>query len=82
MIEQLETATDAALLAEAVELEAELSRVQFRQLSVLAELNSRNVAGTLGYRGLSQLIATQLRCSRVRRGSGIWRWSGSAPGGA
>ena len=63
MIEQLATATDAALLAEAVELEAELSRVQFRQLAVLAELNSRNVAGTLGYRGLSQLIATQLRCT-------------------
>ena len=57
------TATDVALLAEAVQLEAELSRVQFRQLAVLAELNSRNVAGTLGYRGLSQLIATQLRCS-------------------
>ena len=62
MIEQLATATDAALLAAMAELEAEISRVQFRQLAVLAELNSRNVAGTLGYRGLSQLIATQLRC--------------------
>ena len=63
MIEQLATATDAALLAEVVELEAELSRVQFRQLSVLAELNSRNVAGSWAFAGLSQLIATQLRCS-------------------
>jgi hypothetical protein len=63
VIEQLATASDAALLAEAVELEAELSRVQFRQLSVWAELNSRNVAGALGHRSLSQLIATQLRCN-------------------
>jgi hypothetical protein len=63
VIEQLATATDVALLAELVDLEAELSRVQFRQLAVLAELNSRNVASTLGYRGLSQLIATQVRCT-------------------
>ncbi|MFL6163217.1 MAG: DUF222 domain-containing protein [Jatrophihabitantaceae bacterium] len=65
MIEPLGTATDAQLLAQIVELEAELARLKFRQLSVLAELNCRNVPGTLGFRGLSDLISAQLRCSRT-----------------
>ncbi|MFL6164451.1 MAG: DUF222 domain-containing protein [Jatrophihabitantaceae bacterium] len=64
MIGQLGTASDAELLAAVVELEAELARLRYRQLSVLAELNSRNVPGTLGFRGLSDLIAAQLRCDR------------------
>ena len=53
------------LLAGLGELEAELSRLQYRQLSVLAELNSRNVPGTLGFRGLADLISAQLRCTRA-----------------
>jgi len=65
VIEQLATATDTALLAEVVELEAELSRLQYRQVAVLAELNSRNVPGTLGFRGLADLISVQLRCTRA-----------------
>jgi len=65
VIEQLGTATDTSLLAEVVELEAELSRLQYRQLSVLAELNSRNVPGTLGFRGLADLIRVQVRCTRA-----------------
>jgi hypothetical protein len=65
VIEQLATAPDAALLTEVVELEAELSRLQYRQLAVLAELNSRNVHGTLGFRGLADLISVQLRCTRA-----------------
>ena len=48
-----------------VELEAELSRLRYRQLAVLAELNSRNVPGTLGFRGLADLISAQLRCTRA-----------------
>jgi hypothetical protein len=64
VIEQLETSSDGRLLAEVVELEAELARLQYRQLAVLAELNARNVPGTLGFRGLSDLIAAQLRCTR------------------
>jgi hypothetical protein len=64
VIEQLGTATDTLLLAEVVELEAELARLQYRQLAVLAELNARNVPGTFGFRGLSDLIAAQLRCTR------------------
>jgi hypothetical protein len=64
VIEQLGTASDALLLAEVVVLEAELARLQYRQLSVLAELNARNVSGTLGFRGLSDLIGAQLRCTR------------------
>jgi hypothetical protein len=63
VIEQLATATDAELLAAVAESEAVIAREQYGQLAILAELNSRNVAGTLGYRGLSQLIATQLRCN-------------------
>jgi hypothetical protein len=63
VIEQLATATDAELLAAVAESEAVIARKQYGQLAILAELNSRNVAGTLGYRGLSQLIATQLRCN-------------------
>ena len=59
------TATDDGLLAEIVELEAELSRLQYRQLAVLAELNSRNVPGTLGFRGLADLIRVQVRCTRA-----------------
>jgi len=65
VIEQLATATDGVLLAEIVQLEAELSRLQYRQLSVLAELNSRNVPGTLGFRGLADLISVQVRCTRA-----------------
>src|SRR6185312_12560898 len=65
MIEQLASATDAELLAEMRELEAELCRVQFRQLQVLAELNARNVPGQLGLRGLADLIAAQVRCTRT-----------------
>jgi hypothetical protein len=65
VIEQLGTASDELLLAEVVELDAELARLQYRQLSVLAELNSRNVPGTLGFRGLPDLIAAQLRCGRA-----------------
>jgi hypothetical protein len=69
MIERLATATEAELLAAVAESEAAIARAQYGQLAVLAELNSRNVAGTLGFRGLSQLIATQLRCTsaEVRR---------------
>ena len=66
MIEQLATtASDAELLAELRELEAELCRVQYRQLSVLAELNARNVPGQLGLRGLADLIMAQVRCTRA-----------------
>jgi Domain of unknown function (DUF222) len=65
VIEQLGTASDTELLAGLVELEAELARLQYRQLAVLAELNSRNVPGTLGFRGLPDLISAQLRCTRV-----------------
>jgi hypothetical protein len=64
VIEQLATASDGRLLAEVAELEAELARLQYQQLAVLAELNARNVPGTLGFRGLSDLIAAQLRCGR------------------
>jgi len=63
VIEQLANATEAELLAEVAELEAEHLRVQYRQLAVLAELNARNTAGRLGFRGLSGLIAVQLRCT-------------------
>jgi hypothetical protein len=63
MIEQLATATEAELLAEVVELETERVRVQYRQLAALAELNSRNTAGALGFRGLAGLIAAQLNCT-------------------
>src|SRR4051795_3526289 len=65
VIEQLGTASDVELLAAVVELEAELARLQYRQLSVLAELNLRNAPGTLGFRGLADLISSQLRCTRV-----------------
>ena len=58
-------ATDAELLAEVAQLEAELARLQYRQLAVLAELNARNVAGTSGFRGLPELISAQVRCTRV-----------------
>jgi Domain of unknown function (DUF222)/HNH endonuclease len=61
VIEQL--ATDAELLAAVVEEEAEQIRSRYRQLAVLAELNSRNTVGTLGFRGLSGLIAAQLNCT-------------------
>src|SRR6185503_6905377 len=37
----------------------------FRQLSVLAELNARNVPGQLGLRRLADLIAAQVRCTRT-----------------
>src|SRR3954454_22062737 len=65
VIEQLGTASDVELLASVVELEAELTRLQYRQLSVLAELNSRNASGTFGFRGLPDLIMAQLRCTRA-----------------
>jgi hypothetical protein len=65
MIEQVAAASDAQLLADLVELEAELCRVQYRQLAVLAELNCRNVPGALGLRGLPDLITAQLRCTRA-----------------
>jgi Domain of unknown function (DUF222) len=77
VIEQLGTASDAELLAGLVELEAELARLQYRQLAVLAELNSRNVPGTLGFRGLPDLVAAQLRCTRVearRRAQAVERF--------
>ena len=48
-----------------MELEAELARLQYRQLAVLAELNSRNVPGHLGFRRLADLISAQLRCTRT-----------------
>jgi hypothetical protein len=51
VIERLATATNEGLLAELGLLEAQLARVQFRQLQVLAELNSRNVPANLGYVG-------------------------------
>jgi hypothetical protein len=65
MIEQLAYVPDAELLAELRELEAELARVQYRQLEVLAELQARNVPGQLGLRGLADLITAQVRCTRV-----------------
>jgi hypothetical protein len=65
VIEQFGTASDELLLAEVAELDAEVARLQFRQLSVLAELNARNVPGTLGFRCLTDLIAVQLRCTRT-----------------
>ena len=65
MHEQLATASDLRLLAIVGELEAELRQLQHQQLAVLAELNSRNVAGTLGFRGLPELIAAQVRCTRA-----------------
>jgi len=77
VIEQLATATDEALLAEVVGLEAELSRLQYRQLSVLAELNLRNVPATLGFRSLADLISVQVRCTRTearRRGLAVERF--------
>jgi Domain of unknown function (DUF222) len=63
--EQLGTASDVELLAAIVELEAELMRLQHRQLAMLAELNSRNAPGMLGFRGLPDLISSQLRCTRA-----------------
>jgi hypothetical protein len=80
VIEQLAAATDTQLLDENVRLDAEIARLRYRQLEVQAELNSRNVAGALGYRGLTQLLQAQLRYTRSRRASGRWRSSGSAPG--
>jgi hypothetical protein len=64
VIELLASATDEGLLAELGVLEAELARVQYRQLAVLAELNARNVPGRLGLRGLADLITAQVRCTR------------------
>src|SRR6185503_13548991 len=61
----LETSSDAELLAELRRLETELCRVQYRQLSVLAELNARNVPGQLGLLRLADLIAAQVRCTRA-----------------
>ena len=63
MIEQLAAAADAELLAAVAESQSAIVRLQYEQLAMLAELNSRNVAGTLGFRGLSQLISSQLRCT-------------------
>jgi len=58
-------ATDAELLAAVGDLEVELNRLRYRQIAVLAELNARNVPATLGFRGLSQLISAQLRCTQA-----------------
>jgi hypothetical protein len=77
MIEQLATSTDAELLAELGLLEAELARVQYRQLEALAELNARNVPGQLGLRGLADLITGQVRCTRAearRRAQAVERF--------
>jgi hypothetical protein len=65
VIETLAAATDERLLAELRVLEAELCRVQFRQLAVLAELQARNVPGQLGLRGLADLVTAQVRCTRA-----------------
>ncbi len=51
MIETLPAVADEGLLAELRELEAELARVQYRQLQVLAELQLRNIPGQLGLLG-------------------------------
>ena len=77
MIETLATSSDAELLAELRGLETELSGVQFRQLAVLAELNARNIPGSLGLRGLADLIAAQVRCTRAearRRAKAVERF--------
>jgi hypothetical protein len=77
VIETLAAATDERLLAELGVLEAELARVQFRQLAVLAELQSRNVPGQLGLRGLADLITAQVRCTRAearRRAQAVERF--------
>jgi len=68
VIEQLATATDAELLAAIVESERKVSQERYRQLAVLAELDARNTAGTLGFRSLSSLIAVQLRCAPAEAG--------------
>jgi hypothetical protein len=65
VIETLAASSDAELLAELGVLEAELCRVQYRQLAVLAELSARNVPGQLGLRGLADLITGQVRCTRT-----------------
>ena len=65
MIESLASASDAELRGSVRELEAEIARLQYRQLAALAELNSRNVAGALGLRGLPDLIMAELRASRA-----------------
>ncbi len=65
MIEQLVTASDAELLAALVARESELRRLQFEQVELLAEIQSRNVVGSLGYRGLPDLISALLHCTRV-----------------
>jgi Domain of unknown function (DUF222) len=65
VIETLATATDAELLAAVAESEAAITRAQYQQLAMWAELNSRNVAGTLGLRGLPDLISAQLRCTKA-----------------
>lgn len=44
-------------------VEVQLARLRCGQLGQLAELDSRNVAGALGLRGLPQLIQADLRCS-------------------
>src|SRR6185437_12081254 len=63
MIEQLATGSDVALLDEDALLEAEIIRLQYRQLEVRAELNGRNAPATFGYPGLAQLLAARLRYS-------------------
>jgi len=65
MIEHVASASDAQLLAAVGELEGELSRLRYRQVAVLAELNARNVPGSLGFRGLPQLISAQVRCTQA-----------------
>jgi hypothetical protein len=65
VIEQLGMAADEALLDENVRLEVKITRLRYRQLEVQAELNSRNVTGVLGYRGLTQLLQAQLRYTQL-----------------
>ncbi len=65
MIEQLGPASDAELLAALVARETELRRLQFEQVELLAEIQSRNVVGSLGYRGLPDLISALVHCTRA-----------------
>jgi hypothetical protein len=51
------------LLAGVVEVQVRIARAQYEQLAMFAELNSRNSVAALGFRGLSSLIGTLLRCS-------------------
>ena len=65
MIEQLGAASNTALLVDAVDVEAEIIRLRYRQLAEFAELNARNAVAELGYSCLVDLISAQLRCDRA-----------------